>query len=263
MFVDPMSATDLTGRNLLHCCGSSEAVSQVYSSLCVQIEFVPVCCPNRIYSPPTCVPLLQVLSRCKDRTSAINAPDAFGCPPLLSMSNSAIIRGFVSRAGTAGVRSCDRSGMTALHHAALRCITQENPIPRKPAQEHDLFLFRCDKESAAELLSHSADVFARDIHDRTPLHIAAFSGASDITLLLCKNKADVHAKDKFGFAILCFLVFFARCFRDFAFQEHCSSLRSNARTQGMRARSFATWSKLGVCFMLPLLATFDASLVAF
>jgi hypothetical protein len=43
MFVDPMSATDLTGRNLLHCCGSSEAVSQVYSSLCVQIEFVPVC----------------------------------------------------------------------------------------------------------------------------------------------------------------------------------------------------------------------------
>ena len=58
--------------------------------------------------------------------------------------------------------------------------------------------FRCDKESAAELLSHGADVFARDIHDRTPLHVAAFSGASDVVLLLCKNKSDVHAKDKFG-----------------------------------------------------------------
>jgi hypothetical protein len=31
MPVDPMSATDLTGRNLLHCCGSSEAISQVNS----------------------------------------------------------------------------------------------------------------------------------------------------------------------------------------------------------------------------------------
>jgi hypothetical protein len=53
MFVDPMSATDLTGRNLLHCCGSSEAVSQVHSSLLpksnlfqfvAQIKFIPVCC---------------------------------------------------------------------------------------------------------------------------------------------------------------------------------------------------------------------------
>lgn len=71
---------------------------------------------------------------------------------------------------------------------------------QKPSKESNLKLLRCDKESAAELLSHSADVFARDIHDRTPLHIAAFSGASDVALLLCKNKADVHAKDKFGFA---------------------------------------------------------------
>lgn len=109
MLIDPMSATDMTGRNLLHCCGSSEAVSQVRSSQS-STSFVPL----------MRVSFCQVLSRCKDRTSAINAPDAFGCPPLLSMSSAAIIRAFVSRAGTAGVSSCDRSGMTALHHAALR-----------------------------------------------------------------------------------------------------------------------------------------------
>ena len=67
-----------------------------------------------------------------------------------------------------------------------------------PALACALTSCRCDKDSAAELLSHSADVFARDIHDRTPLHIAACSGAADVALLLCKNKADVHAKDKFG-----------------------------------------------------------------
>jgi ankyrin repeat protein len=179
------------------------------------------------------------------------------------MSNSAIIRGFVSRAGTAGVRSCDRSGMTALHHAALRCITQENPIPRKPAQEHDLFLFRCDKESAAELLSHSADVFARDIHDRTPLHIAAFSGASDITLLLCKNKADVHAKDKFGFAHFfapwSFLrsVFVILPFRSTAL--HCAAMQGRKECVRVLLQHGAS----SVCFILPLFATFDASLVAF
>jgi hypothetical protein len=41
MPVDPMSTTDMTGRNLLHCCGSSEAVSQVlsepFSSLSVRL----------------------------------------------------------------------------------------------------------------------------------------------------------------------------------------------------------------------------------
>ncbi len=109
MPVDPMSATDLTGRNLLHCCSSAEAVSQVNS----RIVF-------RSWSSNSCPLCHQVLSRCKDRTSAINAPDAFGCPPLLSMSNSAVIRAFVSRAGTAGMNSSDRSAMTALHHAALR-----------------------------------------------------------------------------------------------------------------------------------------------
>ena len=108
MPVDPTSATDLTGRNLLHCCSSAEAVSQVDS----RIVFSAL-------SSNSCPLCHQVLSRCKNRTSAINAPDAFGCPPLLSMSNSAVVRAFVSRAGTAGMNTSDRSAMTALHHAAL------------------------------------------------------------------------------------------------------------------------------------------------
>lgn len=144
--------------------------------------------------------LCQVLSRCKDRSSATTAPDAFGCPPLLTMSTAAVIRAFVSRVGTAGMASCDRSGMTALHHAALRCARLQPALASNPALNPPPHLtpLRCDKECAAELLSHGADVFARDIHDRTPLHIAASSGACDVALLLCKNKADVHAKDKFG-----------------------------------------------------------------
>jgi hypothetical protein len=88
--------------------------------------------------------------------------------------------------------------VSAPEHACLLKAVQTRVIHSPQCHNASSTTCRCDKESAAELLSHGADVFARDIHDRTPLHVAAFSGASDVVLLLCKNKSDVHAKDKFG-----------------------------------------------------------------
>lgn len=43
------------------------------------------------------------------------------------------------------------------------------------------------------LISNPLSVNSRDKHSRTPLHLAAFSGQTEVVSYLCKNKADVGA----------------------------------------------------------------------
>jgi ankyrin repeat protein len=51
---------------------------------------------------------------------------------------------------------------------------------------------------AALLLASKAEVNAKAIAGRTPLHLAAGGGHKDVAKLLLANKADVNAKDNGG-----------------------------------------------------------------
>lgn len=55
-----------------------------------------------------------------------------------------------------------------------------------------------DLEGITELLDSGTDVNFKDIDDRTPLHVAACQGKSDVVELLLKRGAQVDPKDRWG-----------------------------------------------------------------
>ncbi len=48
----------------------------------------------------------------------------------------------------------------------------------------------------ARLIDAGADIEARDIHDRTPIHIAALFGKTDVLQVLIDKGADVNSRDQ-------------------------------------------------------------------
>lgn len=55
-----------------------------------------------------------------------------------------------------------------------------------------------DLDGITELLDSGTDVNFKDIDDRTPLHVAACQGKSDVVELLLKRGAQVDPKDRWG-----------------------------------------------------------------
>jgi ankyrin repeat protein len=52
-------------------------------------------------------------------------------------------------------------------------------------------------ESARLLIESGADISARDVHGRTPLHFSSFGG-SEMVLALIEKGADIHTRDRMG-----------------------------------------------------------------
>lgn len=65
-----------------------------------------------------------------------------------------------------------------------------------------------DLEGITELLDSGTDVNFRDIDDRTPLHVAACQGKSDVVELLLKRGAQVDPKDRWGSTVSVFVMWF-------------------------------------------------------
>lgn len=55
---------------------------------------------------------------------------------------------------------------------------------------------------AEMLISYGAIINARDVYGRTPLHIAAFAGDSNVVLCLIRNGANVHSRTDKGQSVL-------------------------------------------------------------
>lgn len=62
----------------------------------------------------------------------------------------------------------------------------------------DLFVAtrRGKADEVERLIQEGADIEARDIHDRTPIHIAALFGKTDVLRVLIDNDADVNSRDQ-------------------------------------------------------------------
>ena len=58
--------------------------------------------------------------------------------------------------------------------------------------------FNNSKEAAQLLITHKADIEARDEDNKTPLFAAAFSNSTEVARLLITHKADIEARDKYN-----------------------------------------------------------------
>ena len=88
--------------------------------------------------------------------------------------------GIVSRLLSLGV-SPDVRGSGFFNQTALQVAASNN-----------------SKEAAQLLITHKADIEARDEDNKTPLFAAAFSNSTEVARLLITHKADIEARDKYN-----------------------------------------------------------------
>ena len=50
-------------------------------------------------------------------------------------------------------------------------------------------------ELAMDLVDRGADIHARDVYERTPLHKACIYGSMEVAMALVDRGADIHARD--------------------------------------------------------------------
>jgi ankyrin repeat protein len=98
------------------------------------------------------------------------------------------------------VRTRDNDERTLLHYCADRSIIPDRfSISHKPerlGQDHEKWQIK-SKEMAEILLSHGADVNAKDVFFQTPLHYAATTGNIEVARILVAHRGDVDAKNRF------------------------------------------------------------------
>ncbi|CAG5119248.1 unnamed protein product, partial [Candidula unifasciata] len=123
---------------------------------------------------------IKAVSVCLNAGALVNAQQEDGSTPLhfaCSQGNMDMIK-LMKEAQPdhflAAVQSVDSMKMTPLHRAAL--------FNHKPVMEY--------------LLNENADIDARDIHERTPLLLAASKGCWDTVQMLVQRGADIRVKDK-------------------------------------------------------------------
>ena len=97
------------------------------------------------------------------------------------------------------VKTLDNDERTLLHYCADRSLIPDRLwIGRKSEsheQDHENWQVK-SKVMAAILLSHGADVNAKDVFFQTPLHYAATTGNIEMAKMLLSRKADVDAKNR-------------------------------------------------------------------
>lgn len=97
------------------------------------------------------------------------------------------------------VKALDNDERTLLHYCADRpLILGRLWIDRKSeshGQNHDNWQVK-SKVMAEILLSHGADVNAKDVFYQTPLHYAATTGNTEVAKILVAHRADVNAENR-------------------------------------------------------------------
>ena len=88
--------------------------------------------------------------------------------------DAGIVARLLSLGVSPDVRSCGFLNQTALHEAALNN----------------------SKEVAQLLITHEADIEARDKGNETPLFAAAYNDSKEVAQLLITHEADIEARDK-------------------------------------------------------------------
>jgi ankyrin repeat protein len=91
------------------------------------------------------------------------------------------------------VKIRDRDKKTPLHYCAERPTIISADQKKHVDGDYRNWLAN-SKVMAEVLIAHKADVNAKDIFHRTPLHYAASSGNIEVAKVLLANKADVNAK---------------------------------------------------------------------
>ena len=100
------------------------------------------------------------------------------------------------KSNPSAVKIRDRNKRTPLHYCAERPVIVA--ADTKPHIDGDQRNWLANSKVMAEvLIAHKADVNAKDIFHRTPLHYSASSGNIEVAKVLLANKADVNAKDRF------------------------------------------------------------------
>jgi ankyrin repeat protein len=123
------------------------------------------------------------------------------CAPTREMAEFALAQG-------ADPASADKDGYTPLHSAAMDGRTEVAAVliehgaqlERKAGQFQStpLLAAKCVPAMLELLLSHGADVTARDYEGRTVLHLAADRGCEESLKVLLAHNAGVEAKDNEG-----------------------------------------------------------------
>ena len=78
------------------------------------------------------------------------------------------------------------------HKADIEARDEDNKTPLFAAA------FSYSTEVAQLLINHKADIEARDEDNKTPLFAVAFSNSTEVAQLLITHKADIEARDKYN-----------------------------------------------------------------
>ena len=80
--------------------------------------------------------------------------------------------------------------MLITHKADVEARNEFNSTPLHLAADQN------STEVAQLLITHKADIEARDEDNNTPLHLAACNSSTEVAQLLITHKADIEARDK-------------------------------------------------------------------
>ncbi len=162
----------------------------------------------------------SIFSSCADGGSEDRTPQIVEA---LSIGDVDTLRTILKNTPSA-VKARDRDKKTFLHlcgaHPVMSGAYMKRAFKESRNIEQDFKNWRANSKVMAELLiSYGANVNAKDVFSRAPLHVTAGSGNIEVAKVLLENRADVNAKDIFGSTALHIVASvgntgFARCLID-------------------------------------------------